>query len=67
MKALVLSKVRGIYMLRHIIYGIDEKETLDEVKRKYYKDYHRTTTDEFFLFHSNEEMNKILLEHGIKE
>ena len=66
MKAVVLNKYKGVYMLRHIIYDIDDTDTVDTIKDKYYESYNRTDTNEFILCDTKENVNAVLSSHGIK-
>lgn len=65
MIAVVLNQYKGIYILRHIISGIDCTDSIDNVKNKYYKMYNKTDTDEFIICDSMKDVNIILREHGI--
>ena len=49
MYCVVLSKIKDIYILRHIIYDVDKSDSLNIIKEKYYADYNKTSTDEFHL------------------
>ena len=65
MYCVVINKLKGIYMLRHIIYGINPKESMSSIKKNYYKNYCRTDTDTFYLCKNKKEINKLLLMHKI--
>ena len=56
----VVSKIKDIYTLRHIIYDIDNHESLNDIKAKYYADYCKTPTDEFHLCTAMPEVMKII-------
>lgn len=60
MYCVVLAKIQNFYILRHIIYDISPEEDLEEVKKKYYADYQKIDTDEFYLCHSKKELDKVL-------
>ncbi len=61
----VISKLKGIYLLRHIIYDIAENEDIDSVKEKYYKDYCKTETDEFHICKNKTELNQTLKRYNV--
>ena len=60
MYCVVLSKIKDIYILRHIIYNIDKNDSLNIIKEKYYADYNKTSTDEFHLCQTKTEVSDIL-------
>lgn len=66
MYCVVISKLKGIYLLRHIIYDIEEKENIEKIKKNYYNDYCETDTDEFYLCHNKSEMKNLLSKYNIK-
>lgn len=66
MKAVVLNKYQGFYMLRHIIHDIEDADTIATVKNKYYEAYNRTDTDEFILCDTMEDVFTVLSNYGIK-
>lgn len=41
MYCVVINKLKGIYMLRHIIYGINPKESMPSIKKNYYKNWRK--------------------------
>ena len=46
----VLGEYLGIYGLRHIItLDIDNKKTMEQIKKDYYKTYCKLDHDEFFM------------------
>ena len=66
MYCVVLSKIKDIYILRHIIYNIDKNDSLNIIKEKYYADYNKTSTDEFHLCQTKTEVSDILSALKIK-
>lgn len=66
MYCIVLNKLDGIYLLRHIICGISENEDIESVKKKYYKDFCRDKTDEFHICRNMIEVNQTLKKYNIK-
>ena len=60
MYCVVLSKIKDIYTLRHIIYDVDKNDSLNIIKEKYYADYNKTSTDEFHLCQTKTEVSDIL-------
>ena len=60
MYCVVLSKIKDIYTLRHIIYDVDKNDSLNIIKEKYYADYNKTSTDEFHLCQTRTEVSVIL-------
>ena len=56
MYCVVLSKIKDIYILRHIIYDVDKNDSLNIIKEKYYADYNKTSTDEFHLCQTKTEV-----------
>lgn len=59
MYCVVINKIKGIYMLRHIIYDIDKNDSIDFIKEKYYNDYNTTPTDEFHLCQTKTEISDL--------
>ena len=66
MYCVVLSKIKDIYILRHIIYDIDKNDSLNIIKEKYYADYNKTSTDECHLCQTKTEVSDILSALKIK-
>ncbi len=66
MYCIVLNKLDGIYILRHIIYDISKNESIESIKEKYYKDYCRDKTDEFHICRNMIEVNQTLKKYNIK-
>ena len=61
MYCVVLSKIKDIYILRHIIYDVDKNDSLNIIKEKYYADYYnKTSTDVFHLCKTNTHVSDIL-------
>ena len=61
MYCVVVSKfLNDNYMLRHIIYDISQEENISNIKKKYYKDYHKTDTDIFYLCQNWREVDELL-------
>lgn len=60
MYCVVINKIKGIYILRHMIYDIDKNDSLDFIKEKYYTDYNKTSTDEFHLCQTKAEISDLL-------
>lgn len=61
MYCVVINKfLNSKYMLRHIIYDISPEENMSSIKEKYYKDYHRTDTDAFYLCQNKQEIDELL-------
>lgn len=67
MYCVVINKIKGIYILRHIIYDIDKNDSLDFIKEKYYMDYNKTSTDEFHLCHTKTEVSDLLSKLKIRQ
>ena len=65
MYCIVINKLKGIYLLRHIIYDIDEDEDIESVKEKYYRDYCKTETDAFHICKNKTELNQTLKRYNI--
>lgn len=66
-EVIVLSKIKNVWTLRHIICDIEETETLDNIKEKYYKLYNKTKTDRFIRCNTNKDVSKVLKKCGIKK
>ena len=49
MTCVVLCKIDGNYYLRHIILGINQTDTIESVRGKYYKDFDKLHDEFFFL------------------
>lgn len=60
MYCVVLSKIKDIYILWHIIYDVDKNDSLSIIKEKYYANYNKTSTDEFYLCQTKTEISDIL-------
>ena len=60
MYCVVISKLSGVIMLRHIIYDIPPEEDMSIIKKKYYKDYYKTDTDTFYLCQNKQEIDELL-------
>ena len=65
MYCVVISKLKGMYVLRHIIYDIAENESIEIVKKKYYKDFYKMDTDEFYICKNKEELNETLKRYHV--
>lgn len=65
MYCVVINKIKGIYILRHIISNINQKEKIANIKKRYYKDYCKTDTDIFHLCKNKQEINDLLCRYKI--
>lgn len=65
MYCVVINKLKGVYMLRHIIYDINPKDDMSIIKEKYYKEYQKTDTDTFYLCKDKQEMYELLSAYKI--
>ena len=65
MFCVVLSKIKGTYVLRHIIYDISDGESMTDIQRKYYRDYYETDTDEFHLCGTKAEVAATLAKYAV--
>lgn len=65
MYCVVINKLKGIYMLRHIIYDINPKENISIIKDKYYKDFCKTDTDTFYLCQNKQQIKEFLSRYKI--
>ena len=62
----VLGEYLGIYGLRHIItLDIDNKKTMEQIKKDYYKTYCKLEHDEFFMCKNTKEINSLLAQHNL--
>ena len=62
----VLGKYLGIYGLRHIItLDINNKKTMEQIKKEYHEVYSKLDHDEFFICKNKKEINSLLAQHNL--
>lgn len=65
MYCLVLCKLDKTYLLRHIIYNVSTDSNISELKKKYYEEYNKIDTDEFYLCADKNEVNELFVKKHI--